>query len=169
MTDFQFGHYWVIFDFEHWMKWTLNVYSWKSEISFTDYYGRFMILDSSGPFLINLDTGGQFYLFWRLMAHFWLWTLVAGLWFWTPVTDFWFRTLVAEFWFETPVVYFWFLTLVGDFLFPRHKCWGGAWNRVESYEIRSKRPKSNGSYYITGDEWGMRKRPKYEWSAGKQI
>ena len=28
---------------------------------------------------------------------------------------------------------------------------------------------SNGSYYITGDEWGMQKRPKYEWSAGKQI
>ena len=26
-----------------------------------------------------------------------------------------------------------------------------------------------GSYYITGDEWGMKKRPKYEWSAGKQI
>ena len=26
-----------------------------------------------------------------------------------------------------------------------------------------------GSYYITGDEWGKKKRPKYEWSAGKQI
>ena len=26
-----------------------------------------------------------------------------------------------------------------------------------------------GSYYITGDESGMKKRPKYEWSAGKQI
>ena len=26
----------------------------------------------------------------------------------------------------------------------------------------------NGSYYITGDEWGMKKRPKYEWSAGEQ-
>ena len=24
-------------------------------------------------------------------------------------------------------------------------------------------------YYITGDEWGKKKRPKYEWSAGKQI
>ena len=23
--------------------------------------------------------------------------------------------------------------------------------------------------YITGDEWGKKKRPKYEWSAGKQI
>ena len=23
-------------------------------------------------------------------------------------------------------------------------------------------------YYITGDEWGKKKRPKYEWSAGKQ-
>ena len=29
--------------------------------------------------------------------------------------------------------------------------------------------KKAGSYYITGDEWGMKKRPKYEWSAGKQI
>ena len=28
---------------------------------------------------------------------------------------------------------------------------------------------SEGSYYITGDEWGMKKRPKYEWPAGKQI
>ena len=28
---------------------------------------------------------------------------------------------------------------------------------------------SPGSYYITGDEWGMKKGPKYEWSAGKQI
>ena len=26
-----------------------------------------------------------------------------------------------------------------------------------------------GSYYITGDERGKKKRPKYEWSAGKQI
>ena len=27
----------------------------------------------------------------------------------------------------------------------------------------------NGSYYITGDEWGKKKRAKDEWSAGKQI
>ena len=30
-------------------------------------------------------------------------------------------------------------------------------------------PDFEGSYYITGNEWGMKKRPKYEWSAGKQI
>ena len=24
-------------------------------------------------------------------------------------------------------------------------------------------------YYVTGDEWGITKRAKYEWSAGKQI
>ena len=28
---------------------------------------------------------------------------------------------------------------------------------------------SFGSYYITGDEWGMKKWPKYKWSAGKKI
>ena len=27
----------------------------------------------------------------------------------------------------------------------------------------------HGSYYITGDERGKKKREKYEWSAGKQI
>ena len=30
-------------------------------------------------------------------------------------------------------------------------------------------PSILGSYYITGDEWGKKKRPKYKWSAGKQI
>ena len=27
----------------------------------------------------------------------------------------------------------------------------------------------HGSYYIMDDEWGMKKRPKYEWPAEKQI
>ena len=30
-------------------------------------------------------------------------------------------------------------------------------------------PPFGGSYYITGDEWGKKKRSKYEWSAGKQL
>ena len=38
-----------------------------------------------------------------------------------------------------------------------------------SYLVGKDPDKIKGSYYITGDEWGMKKRPKYEWSAGKQI
>ena len=34
---------------------------------------------------------------------------------------------------------------------------------------KNEKGRKFGSYYITGDEWGMKKRPKYEWSAGKQI
>ena len=36
--------------------------------------------------------------------------------------------------------------------------------------VKSKAQKVNyWSYYITSDEWGKKKRPKYEWPAGKQI
>ena len=38
-----------------------------------------------------------------------------------------------------------------------------------TFKVQTGNEQEAGSYYITGDEWGMKKRPKYEWSAGKQI
>ena len=47
---------------------------------------------------------------------------------------------------------------------------GGRYSfEVDSAILKNRRAARTGSYYITGDEWGMKKRAKYEWSAGKQI
>ena len=61
-------------------------------------------------------------------------------------------------------------TLVPCFLFAccvTVSAIGDHFERVKMAIHNAKFSRVCGSYYITGDEWGKKKRPKYEWSAAK--